>query len=73
MTQNGKVMAVASANGDIYTSVDYGATWTEVNGVGSAPNSWYSSAISGDGKFLFLGKYAYGSGDYIYKIAIPGA
>ena len=73
MTQNGRVMAVASSNGDIYTSVDYGSTWTEINGVGTAPNYWYSSAISGDGKFLFLGKYSSGSGDFIYKIAIPGA
>ena len=73
MTQNGRVMAVASANGDIYTSVDYGSTWTEITGVGSAPNYWYSSAVSSDGKFLFLGKYSYGSGDNIYKIAIPGA
>ena len=73
MTQNGRVMAVASTSGDIYTSVDYGATWTEINGVGTAPNYWYSSAISGDGKFLFLGESSYGSGDFIYKIAIPGA
>jgi len=73
MTQNGRVMAVASTNGDIYTSVDYGSTWTEINGVGTAPNYWYSSAISGDGKFLFLGESSYGSGDFIYKIAIPGA
>ena len=69
----GNNIGVASANGDIYTSVDYGATWTEINGVGTAPNYWYSSAISGDGKFLFLGESSYGSGDFIYKIAIPGA
>jgi photosystem II stability/assembly factor-like uncharacterized protein len=73
MTSDGRVMAVASANGDIYASVDYGLTWSEITGIGTGSNYWYSSAISSDGKYLFLGKYSYGSGDSIYKIAIPGA
>lgn len=73
MISSGKVMAVASANGDIFTSVNFGSTWTQITGIGSGINYWYSSAISSDGKYLFLGKYSYGNPDYIYKIAIPGA
>lgn len=68
----GRVMAVASANGDIYVSVDFGATWTEIT-LGISRQYWYSSSISNDAKFLFLGTYGYGSGSNIYKITIPGA
>jgi photosystem II stability/assembly factor-like uncharacterized protein len=68
----GRVMAVASANGEIYVSVDSGSTWTEIS-LGISRQYWYSSAISSDAKYLFLGTYSYGSGSNIYKISIPGA
>jgi len=68
----GRVMAVASANGEIYVSVDFGATWNEVT-LGISRQYWYSSSISSDAKYLFLGTYGYGSGSNIYKISIPGA
>jgi photosystem II stability/assembly factor-like uncharacterized protein len=67
---SGRIMAVASANGDIYVSTNYGSTWSEIS-LGISLQYWYSSAISSDGKYLFLGTYSYGAGSYIYKVLVP--
>lgn len=67
---SGRIMAVASANGDIYVSTNYGSTWSEIS-LGISRQYWYSSAISSDGKYLFLGTYSYGAGSYVYKVLIP--
>ena len=51
---NGQHMALATADSDIWTSSDYGATWTDQTNSGTANggNGWFSVAMSSDGSHL---------------------
>jgi len=50
ISDNGKYMAVVNTTDYIYTSADYGTTWTQRTGAGK--RYWQNVRISGDGQIL---------------------
>ena len=68
LSSDGKYQTAAADGSYIYTSSDYGATWTHNEGVGSAGSRrWYAVSLSSDGKYqtaVVDGSYIYTSSDY---------
>lgn len=69
VSSDGSKMVACAYNGYIYTSTNYGVTWTERQPVASTPKLWYNVSISGDGSTMA----ACGASTNIYVSTNDGA
>ena len=63
--ESGKYQTAVEQYGYIYTSIDYGVTWTQATS--DTTRNWLSIAMSSDGKYqtaVVYGGYIYRSTDY---------